>query len=339
MRYQNILIVGGTGFIGTQVVARLAAQGRKILLVTRRYENAKHLISLPGVEVVEARLDTEKSIGELLVHGSSAGKIDACINLVGILHGRAGKAQDPYGPDFSRIHVELPQRLALACQEQGVKRLIHLSALGVNEGGKKTLPSRYLRSKAAGEQVVRQTLGLITTVIRSSVVFGENDNFLNMFARLQAVAPFVPLAGANARFQPVYVGDLADIIVATLEEPGAMNRIWEIAGPDVFTLKQLFQIMGRISGHQRLIVGLPLPLSYLQAFIMEWLPGPTVMSIDNLDSMSIDNVLSDAGIDRLLGLSHLLKQQWHPLEATVRSYYMTSVAKSGLNAYRSRAGR
>jgi NADH dehydrogenase len=339
MRYQNILVVGGTGFIGSQVVARLAAQGRKILLATRRYENAKHLITLPGLEVVETRLDTEKAVGELLVRGSSAGKIDACMNLVGILHGRAGEAQDPYGPDFSRVHVELPQRLALACQEQGVKRLLHLSALGVNDGGKKTLPSRYLRSKAASEQVVRQTLGLQTTVIRSSVVFGENDNFLNMFARLLAAAPFVPLAGANVRFQPVYVGDLADIIVAALEEPGAMDRIWEIGGPQVFTLKQLFQVMGRISGHERLIVGLPTPLAYLQAAVMEFLPGRPLMSRDNLDSMSIDNILSDAGNERLLGLSHRLNQQWHPLETTVRSYFMSSVAKTGLNAYRSRAGR
>ncbi len=339
MRYKNILVVGGTGFIGSQVVARLAAQGRKILLATRHYENAKHLITLPGVEVVETRLDTEQSVSEILMHGSSAGKIEACINLVGILHGRSGKAQDPYGPDFSRVHVELPQRLALACQEQGVKRLVHLSALGVNDGGKKTLPSRYLRSKAAGEQVVRQTLGLHTTVIRSSVVFGEGDNFLNMFARLLAIAPLVPLAGANARFQPVYVGDLADVIVAALEEQGAMDRIWEIAGPQVFSLKQLFQIMGRLTSRERLIINLPLPLSYLQAGAMELLPGSPLMSRDNLDSMSIDNILSDAGNERLLGLSHLLKQQWHPLEATVSSYYLSSVAKTGLNAFRSRAGR
>jgi uncharacterized protein YbjT (DUF2867 family) len=137
----------------------------------------------------------------------------------------------------------------------------------------------------------------------------------------------------------VYVGDLADVIVAALEEPGAMDRIWEIAGPQVFSLKQLFQIMGRLTSRERLIINLPLPLSYLQAGAMELLPGSPLMSRDNLDSMSIDNILSDAGNERLLGLSHLLKQQWHPLEATVSSYYLSSVAKTGLNAFRSRAGR
>jgi uncharacterized protein YbjT (DUF2867 family) len=339
MRYQNILVIGGTGFIGSQVVARLASQGRKILVPTRRYESAKHLITLPGVELVNAKLDTEAAVSELLLHGSSAGKIDACINLVGILHGRPGDSNDLYGPDFGRLHVELPQRLALACQEQGVKRFLHMSALGVNEGGKKTLPSRYLRSKAAGEQVVRQTLGLRTTIIRSSVVFGEQDKFLNMFASILAFAPVVPLACANARFQPVYVGDLADVIVAALENPGAMDRIWEIGGPKVYSLKELFQIMGRITGHSRPVLGLPAPLAYLQALAMELMPGPTLMSRDNLDSMSIDNVLSVAANERILGLSHLLKQQWHELEPTVRGYRVSTAAKTGLNVFRSRAGR
>ena len=177
MTHTHILVVGGTGFIGRELVAKLAAQGRRVIVPTRRRERARALILLPGVEVVEADVMRPEAL-RTLVAGC-----DAAINLVGILHGRSGS--DGFGPDFARAHIALPTALAQACVDQGVRRLIHVSALGVTEGGERSLPSRYLRSKAAGEAALRSVRGLDLTILRPSVVFGADDAFLNLFGRLQ----------------------------------------------------------------------------------------------------------------------------------------------------------
>jgi NADH dehydrogenase len=171
-----------------------------------------------------------------------------------------------------------------------VRRLIHVSALGVTDEPGAPLASQYLRSKADGERVLRQTAGLDLTIFRPSVVFGPDDRFLNLFAALQRLSPVMPLARAGARLQPVFVGDVAAAIVKALDAHDTLGQAYELVGPDVFTLRELVQIAGRLSGHARPVVALPDWLGWLQAAALEFAPGPTLMSRDNFASLSVDNV-------------------------------------------------
>jgi uncharacterized protein YbjT (DUF2867 family) len=307
MRHQAILVLGGSGFVGSAVVARLAAEGRRVTVPTRRRERARALILLPTVDVIETRLSDPAALPALL-----AG-CDAVINLVGVLQGRAGRSGDPYGPDFAQAHVELPARLVDACRQAGVRRLLHVSALGVTDGGKNTLPSRYLRSKAAGEEKVRQSRDLDWTIFRPSVVFGPGDSFLRLFATLQRVLPVVALPNPESRFQPVFVGDVAQAMVNALDSPATHHKTYALAGPTVYTLRQLVALAGRWSGHPRPIFALPASLGRLQAALMELAPGRPLLSRDNLDSMTIDNV-SVRGIEPELGVRPT------PLEAVAPNY-------------------
>lgn len=295
MLHSRILVVGGSGFIGTHVVSRLSAQGRSVIVPTRRRERARHLILLPTVDVVETDV-SDPTLLPSLVAGC-----DAVVNLVGVLHGRPGRGDDPWGPDFGRAHVDLPARLVDACRSAGVRRLVHVSALGVTDGGKNTLPSRYLRSKAAGEEKVRQARDIDWTILRPSVVFGADDAFLRLFGRLQRVLPVMALAKAESRFQPVWVGDVAQAIVNALDRPALYGRTCALAGPEVFTLRQLVRLAGTWSGHPRPVIGLPSGLGRLTAWMMEHAPGEPLMTRDNLDSMTIDNV-SARPIDPELGI-------------------------------------
>ncbi len=274
---KKILVLGGTGFVGSHVCEKLARLSCKITLPTRRVDNAKHLQMLPGLQVLPADTHNEASLTALM-QGH-----DAVVNLVAILHGDQAA--------FTRAHVTLAQTLARAAQSSGVKRLVHVSALGAGTAA----PSMYQRSKALGEQAL-QAAGLDLTVLRPSVIFGAEDRFLNLFAKLQRVFPVVPLAGAGTRFQPVWVQDVAQAIVNCLQDDATVGQVYELCGPDVFTLKELVQIAGRQSGINqglgRPVFGLPIALGRLQAALMSLAPGAPLMSRDNLDSMAVDNVSS-----------------------------------------------
>ena len=278
----KVLVLGGTGFIGSRLVAQLAGQGRSIVLPTRRAINGRHLVMLPGVEVVEADIHDEARLAQL-VRG-----VDAVINLVGVLHSSRGKSGTAYGPAFERAHVELPRKVAAACAQAGVRRSLHMSALGASSSG----PSMYLRSKAAGEAAALSQPSVAVTIFRPSVVFGEGDSFLNLFATLQKYLPVVALGGADARFQPVYVEDVVRAFVDALENQSAIGRIIELVGPRVYTLRELVRLAGRYSGHPRPVFGLPSGLARMQAWFLEHAPGGPLMSRDNLDSMRTDNVAS-----------------------------------------------
>jgi NADH dehydrogenase len=282
----HILILGGTGFVGRSVcellVERFGGGSAQIVVPSRLPCRAKHLLPLPTVSVVPADVHDEAQLGAL-VRGC-----DAVINLLAILNGSAAA--------FERAHVELPRRLARTCAAYGVRRVVHVSAIGAGASA----PSHYLRSKGAGEALLASS-GLDLTVLRPSVIFGEHDRFLNLFAQLQAVLPVVPLAGAQARFQPVWVRDVAAGIVNSLEMPTSVGQVCECVGPQVFTLAQLVRAAGRWSGHERPVFGLPEPLARLQALMMEWLPGAPLMSRDNLDSMRVASVAGG----RLPGLKAL----------------------------------
>jgi uncharacterized protein YbjT (DUF2867 family) len=315
----KILLLGGTGFVGRHVCEKLAQLQCRVTVVTRRRDNARHLQMLPLVDVIEADPHDSSSLAPLL-----AGH-DAVVNLVAILHGSQAT--------FDRAHVALPLELARACEASGLRRIVHISALGASPGS----PSMYQRSKARGEAVMLST-GLDVTVLRPSVIFGAEDKFLNTFARLQQVFPVIPLAAADARFQPVWVEDVADAIVHCLQDADTVGQIYEVCGPEVFTLRQLVELAGRYAGINggkgRPVLALPAALGRLQARLMELAPGEPMLSRDNLDAMASDNVATG----KLPGLQAL---GIHPaaLDAIAPSYLGAQGLRSGLMAKRKTAGR
>jgi NADH dehydrogenase len=318
MAFRSVLVIGGSGFIGGHVIAKLAATEWRIVVPTRHYESAKHLLELPNVEdVIEADVHDDATLARL-VHGQNA-----IINLVGILHSRPG---DPYGPDFAKAHVELPRRIVAACVANGVQRYLHMSALGAG----KDAPSMYLRSKADGEAAAFSHPAVHATAFRPSVVFGDGDHFLNLFAALEKFLPLLPLARADARFQPIHVEDVAQAFVNALDNERTIGKVFELAGPQVYTLRELAKLAGVYSGHPRPVIGLPESLARLQAMVMEHLPGAPLMTRDNLDSMSIDNVAS-APVDPELGITPTA------LEAVAPYYLSGQKPHSGVETVHTRS--
>jgi uncharacterized protein YbjT (DUF2867 family) len=275
MRYEDILVLGGGGFVGRHLVAALSAQGARVTVPSRRRERARHLLLLPTVDVVECDVNRHDTLSALV-----AGR-DAVVNLVGVLH----------GPNFERAHVELPQSLIAACREHGVRRVLHMSALGASPGA----PSEYLRSKGAGEQAVLAAADLDVTAFRPSVIFGPEDAFLNMFAKLAKLFPVLPLACPQARFQPVYVRDVARVMLAALAESKSFGQAYDLCGPKVYALRELVETVCRIIGRSRAVIGLPDSLATLQAWLLELAPGAPLMTRDNLRSMRVPSVC-DCGL-------------------------------------------
>jgi NADH dehydrogenase len=235
------------------------------------------------VDVVECDIGAPGVLERL-----AAGR-DALVNLVGILHSRRGRPDErgpnDYGPDFARVHVELPQAIVRACRAAGVRRLLHMSALAASPQA----PSEYLRSKAIGEQAVLASEDLDVTVFRPSVVFGPEDRFLNMFATLARFMLVLAPPCPEAKFQPVYVGDVTEAMLAALEDPDSRGKRYDLCGPRVYALKELIEYVCAVTGHARLVLALPDFVSYLQARLMEWTPGP-LMTRDNYYSMQVPNV-------------------------------------------------
>jgi uncharacterized protein YbjT (DUF2867 family) len=320
MRDPNVVVFGGSGFIGSHLLALLAQESIPALVPTRHFERARHLTTLPGVDVVEANIHDDATLRRLL-----EGKT-AAINLVGILH--ASRAQ-PYGPEFRHAHVDLPRRIVEACAVMNVPRYLHMSALGANIDG----PSMYSRSKADGELAARSRPEVAATIFRPSVVFGPGDHFLTMFAKLQRHVPVVPLACASAAFQPVYVGDVATAWLHALRDPHASHQVYQLGGPNIYTLAELVRLAGRYAGCERPIIELPPMLARMQASFFELLPGEPILTRDNLDSMSVDNVL-DPAIQDLTAASLGIKLT--PLEAVAPHYLAPS---EPLDRLRTRAGR
>lgn len=318
MRHQSIALIGGSGFIGTHLANALVAAGKNVRVATRRRSHASHLTMLP-LDVIELDVFDHVELARF-VEG-----VDAVINLAGTLHGRRGT---PYGPEFAKLHVELPSKIAAACEGKGVHRLIHLSAINADPNG----PSMYLRSKGDGEKAVRAAAQLATTIFRPSVVFGPEDHFLNTFAVLERLFPVLPLAKADAKFQPVYVGDVVKAIVGTLDLDAAHGKTYELGGPTVYTLEALVRYCGEVIGRHARIVRLPDALAYMQALTFESLPGAPLITRDNLDSMSRDAVLSGP-------LAPELKLTPVAVEAIAPTYLNDASLRSRFNVFRTTAGR
>lgn len=315
---KKILILGGTGFVGRHLCEKLAGGNYRATVLTRRRVNARHVQMLPMVDVLEGSAYDEARLTPLLAEH------DVVVNLVAILHGTEAA--------FDKAHVQLLQTLVNACQAAGqttgLRRIVHVSSLGAYLKA----PSMYQRSKARGEAVLMRS-GLDVSVLRPSVIFGAEDKFLNTFASLQKIFPFIPLAGSTAKFQPVWVQDVASALVKCIEDHTTIGKTFEACGPDVFNLGQLVQLAGQYSGHDKPVIGLPDWLARIQAALMELAPGEPIMSRDNLDAMKVDNISAGKPGLQALGITP------SALRAVVPFYLGGQGLRSGLTAKRKTAGR
>lgn len=271
----NILLLGGTGFVGRHLCEQLQRAGHRVTVATRRTPRmaAAEIMHLPAVTVLQANTNEASTLATLM-----AGH-DAVVNLVAILHGNEAA--------FERTHVTQVQAIIDACHTAGVRRLVHLSALGASADAL----SKYQSSKARGEALVKAS-GLDVTILRPSVIFGADDKFLNTFARFQALLPLFPVPGGDTRFQPVWVEDVTRAIVHALNNNRTIGQTVEAVGPDVFTLTELARMAGTAAGHDRTVFTMPTALAYFQALFLEMLPGVPLLSTDNISAMEVDNIAS-----------------------------------------------
>lgn len=281
MKITTVCVLGGTGFVGRHLAARLVRMGYRVRIPSRRRERHRDLLVLPGVELIEVDVHDPQALVHLFTG------CQAVVNLIGILneHGHRGLG-------FQYVHVELARKVIDACRAGNVRRLLHMSALGADANAG---TSFYLRSKAEAETLVHKFSGpdLAVTSFRPSVIFGPEDSLLNRFAGLLRAVPAVfPLASPNARFQPVYVGDVAAAFCEALNSPDSHGRRYDLCGPRVYTLQALVRYTARLIGVRRLILGLPDWISRLQAHVFEYFPGKP-FSIDNYRSLKLDSVCAE----------------------------------------------
>lgn len=316
MDMRNVTILGGSGFVGWHLARLLAERDIGCLVPTRNRERAKReLLVLPTVSVVEADIHRDSELDRVIAGA------DAVVNLVGILH-ESGRQS------FQRVHAELPARVIAACRRAGVQRYVHMSALGADRNG----PSRYLRSKGEGEAHALEAAraGMAITLFRPSVIFGRGDSFLSMFARMLRLAPVIPLGSPHARFQPVWVEDVARAFADALGDRATFGLAYDLCGPTVYTLRELVRMTGNAIGCRRPIIALGKTASYLQALAMELSPVK-LLTRDNLRSMSVDNVCA-------CGWPEVFEFLPAPLEAIVPTY-LGSEKNRAYDDYRSRARR
>lgn len=297
----RICILGGSGFVGRALSARLVADGHEVLVPTRRYDKHRDLLVLPTLSLLQG--DVHDS--EFLAHCCDGR--DAVINLVGILNERGRN-----GRGFAHSHVALPEKLVAACRSAGVKRLLHMSALNASLSA----PSHYLRTKAMGEDTVHRASadGIHVTSFRPAVIFGPRDSFVNRFAGLLRLAPGVfPLACPEAKFQPVYVEDVASAYVHALHDSKTHGQRYDLCGPKVYTLREIVSYIAEVMGKRVTIIGLNRTLSHLQAAFLEFAPGKP-FSLDNFRSLQVDSVCASRAFPEVFGITPT------PMEQVVPAY-------------------
>ena len=309
----RVVIVGASGFVGRHLAARLVNAEYRVTAITRRRERAQPLILLPTLDVAELDAIDATALASVL-RGARA-----VVNLAGIIN-------EISDAKFASAHVDVARSVVAACGTAGVRRLLHMSALNADPNG----PSRYLRSKGEAEAIVAAS-GLDWTIFQPSVIFGPEDSFLNLFARLTRVMPVLALASPHARFQPVYVGDVAGCFVRAIADPATIGQRYRLGGPKVYTLLELVRYVGVTTGSPRPVMTLGPALSKLQAFALEHLPGK-LMSRDNLASMQLDSVC-DGALPEAFGIAPTA------LETLAPSYLAPEAARSEYDDFRARGGR
>ena len=310
---RHVVVLGGSGFVGRHLVARLATAGVRVSVVTRKRQESRHLILLPTVQVIEADPHDPVALSRLFRDAT------AVVNLIGILHERGRDT-------FARVHVDLVHSLTKAMRESGVTRLLHMSARNADRSG----PSRYLRSKGEAEAIVAAS-GLAWTIFRPSVIFGHEDSLLNLFAKLQRRLPVLALAAPDARFQPVYVADVVQCFAHALADDATIGKRYDLCGPNVYRLRDLVAYVGNVTGYSRPIVPLGPRASAWQARLLEVLPGH-LLTRDALSSMQKDAVC-DGPFPPVFGLTPTA------LEAVAPSYLAPDAVRSKYDAMRTQGGR
>lgn len=285
-RELRICVLGGTGFIGSRLVIRLAEQRHWVRVPTRSLAHGAELRVLPTVELIRANIHEPRILSELFQD------IDVVINLVGVLN-------NPLfgGHGLRSAHVELASKVVSAARAERVPRLLHMSALGANaESG----PSEYLRTKGEAEKrVIEAGAHLKYTIFRPSVVFGPGDSLTNRFARLLRLSHgFMPLARAKARFAPIYVEDVVEAFVRSLRNHSTVGNTYELCGPDVMTLEDIVRLTAKAAGLRCWILPLPDFIARLQGLVMGLLPGRP-FTLDNFKSLTVDNVCNENGCAKL----------------------------------------
>jgi uncharacterized protein YbjT (DUF2867 family) len=285
MRAQSIVVLGGTGFLGTRLVARLIKDGHQVTVLSRDREQHKHLLVLPGLTLKNCDVYDEAQLSEHF-----RGK-DVVVNLVGILNERGFG-----GAGFRRAHTELTRCVLLAARSAGVNRLLQVSALKAAVDA----PSYYLSTKGEAEQLIRESSSTLDwTILQPSVMFGPGDSFLNRFAGLLAAVPLIfPLAKPNARFQPVLVDDVIEALLRCLHGGASNRQTYELGGPQIYSLREIVGLVAKLTGQRRWIVGLPDAVARLQALAMDFVPGRPFSS-DNYRSLTVDSVCTEDGFAKL----------------------------------------
>ena len=279
MKKLNVCILGGSGFVGHNLIAKLSPKVNHITVLTRRLNANKDLLVFPNISVIEVNIIQCTSLNKYL-NGA-----DIVINLVGIINENLTK-----GATFRKVHVDLTQKILNACAHNNVQRLLHMSTLNANASSGKSI---YLRSKGEAENMAHtftQT-GLTVTSFRPSVIFGENDAFFNRLARMLRVLPYLPLACPNSRFSPVYVGDVSDAIINAITDKSTQGKRIELCGPKSYRLVDLAYYTRRLQNSSTWIFALPDSFSRIMASILQFMPGKP-FTPDNYNSMQIDSVCS-----------------------------------------------
>ena len=281
MKQHRVAILGGAGFVGRYIVKRLAERG-DVLTVGGRNAAAAKFLRLKGdvgqVELVNVSIDSEALLAAFVAGNN------VVINCVGIL--REGRRQR-----FDVVHHTAPARLARLAREHGVERFVQISSLAADPRSTST----YARSKAAGEQAVRDAFPT-ATILRPSIVFGPEDRFFNKFAEMAVFSPALPLiGGGETRFQPVYVGDVADAVVRCIDDPATAGRIYELGGPKTYTFRALLEMLLAETRHHRLLLDIPFGIASLQARLMSLLPNAP-LTADQVELLKQDNVVSSGAL-------------------------------------------
>ena len=276
-----VTVFGGSGFLGRSIVRELAKRGYRVRVAVRRPDLAGHLQPMGAVgqiHPVQANLRYGWSV-ERALEGA-----DAAVNLVGILH-ESGKQS------FEAVQAEGPGLIGQACAKAGIGTVVQVSAIGADADS----PAAYARSKAEGERAIRAAVPQ-AVVMRPSIVFGAEDSFFNRFANMARLSPVLPVVGPDTRFQPVWVGDVADAVALAVEGGAAPGATYELGGPEIDTFEGLMERMLRVIGRSRPIIAMPDKVAELQARVFELLPNP-VLTVDQVRMLARDNVVSQAAID------------------------------------------
>jgi len=315
MKHKNIAILGGAGFVGQHLAARLTADNYSVRILTRDRLQYPQMELIEGLEIHEGDAFDSSTL-ETFLSGQ-----DAVINLIGILNERKDN-----GKEFHYIHSDLAHHVVQACENSHVPRLLHMSALNAdaNNGA-----SHYLRSKGEAEDwaLHASEWGLKVTSFRPSVIFGPNDDFFNRFASLLKISPVAfPLACASSRISPVYIGDVCQAFIKALSDDNTIGRSFSLCGPTTYTLKQLVEFTARTVALKRVIIGLPNTLSKLQARILGLWPTKP-FTIDNYRSLQVDSVCENNGLEEL-GIKPA------SIESIVPMYLGTSSRRGYFDGYR-----